>query len=306
MLTEALLVVAVVLALIAMRLFGGEVNDARLSERVRAAALDTGPTSPRRSLSEIGAFVLRRLAVAGVVNLLASPKDRTQVERVLSPLGVPVALAAPLLVVVKLFGLIAGPLAGLAYHFLSAREGSMLLPLLFGLAAGILGPSLILSQMRKRYIDSMNRSMADTLDLLVVCAEAGLGLESAIDRVSADLRQAAPGMALEFAQLGQEMRMLPDRSVAMERFAERAEVEGLRRLAATLAQAMRYGTPLGQALRALAADQRNERLMRLEAKAARLPALLVLPLVLFILPPLFLILVGPSILRLIDAVGSFG
>lgn len=100
--------------------------------------------------------------------------------------------------------------------------------------------------------------------------------------------------------------MLPDRSVAMERFAERAEVEGLRRLAATLAQAMRYGTPLGQALRALAADQRNERLMRLEAKAARLPALLVLPLVLFILPPLFLILVGPSILRLIDAVGSFG
>jgi tight adherence protein C len=306
MLTEILLGVAVLLALVAMRLFGGEVNDARLAERVRAAALDTGPTSPRRSLSEVGALLLRRLALAGVVNLLASPKDRAQIERVLSPLGVPVALAAPLLVAVKIFGLIVGPLVGFAYHFLSGREGGLLLPLLGGLAAGILGPSLILSQMRKRYIDSLNRAMADTLDLLVVCAEAGLGLESAIDRVSADLRQAAPGMALEFAQLGQEMRMLPDRSVAMDRFAERAEVEGLRRLAATLAQAMRYGTPLGQALRALAGDQRNERLMRLEAKAARLPALLVLPLVVFILPPLFLILVGPSILRLMDAVGSLG
>jgi tight adherence protein C len=224
---------------------------------------------------------------------------------VLSPLGVPTALAAPALVAVKLVFLIGGPLAGLGYHLIAAPEGNPLVPLLCGLVGGILIPSLILSRIRKRYMEALNRSLPDTLDLLVVCAEAGLGLESAIDRVAADMREAAPGMALEFAQLGQEMRLLPDRSVAMERFAERAELEGLRRLASTLAQAMRYGTPLSQALRALAADQRNERMLRLEAKAARLPALLVLPLVAFILPPLFIILVGPSFIRLVDTMQGF-
>jgi tight adherence protein C len=305
MLTEILLGVAVVLAVIALRLFGGEVSEARLLERVRASTLDVAPITPRRSLAQIGGAVLRRLALAGVVNVLASPKDRAQVERVLSPVGVPTALAAPALVAVKLIFLIGGPLVGVSYHFVSGREGAVAMPLLFGLATGILVPSLILSRMRNNYINALNRALPDTLDLLVVCAEAGLGLESAIDRVAADLREAAPGMALEFAQLAQEMRMLPDRSVAMERFAERAEVEGLRRLAATLAQAMRYGTPLAQALRALAADQRNERLLRLEAKAARLPALLVLPLVMFILPPLFIILVGPSFVRLLDTMQSF-
>jgi tight adherence protein C len=304
MLTEILLGLAIMLAVVALRLFGGEINDARLVERVRAATLGVGPVAPRLSLTEIGGAVLRRLALAGAVTALASPKDRAQVERALSPLGVPIALAAPLLVAVKLVFLVGGPLAGAAYHFASAREGSIILPLLMGLAGGILLPSFLLSRLRKRYIDALNRSLPDTLDLLVVCAEAGLGLESAIDRVAADLREAAPGMALEFAQLGQEMRMMPDRSVAMERFAERAEVEGLRRLSSTLAQAMRYGTPLAQALRALAADQRNERMLRLESKAARLPALLVLPLVMFILPPLFIILVGPSFVKLIDTMSG--
>jgi tight adherence protein C len=165
-------------------------------------------------------------------------------------------------------------------------------------------PNMIVSQLRKRNQAVLNRAMADTLDLMVVCAEAGLGLESAIDRVAAETRKATPQMAMEFAQLSQEMRMMPDRSQAMERFAERAEVEGLRRLASTLAQAMRYGTPLGQALRALAADQRQERMTRLEEKAARLPALLVVPLIVFILPPLFLVLVGPSMLQLFDVVGT--
>lgn len=304
-LPEILLLVALALVVIALQLIGSEVSQSRLVQRVRGVQPDSVQAEPQQNITALGGVVLRQLAVAGIVKALAPPKDRAQVERLLAPRGVPVALAGPLLVALKLVCLIGGTLLGLVYHVVLSSDGKIVLPVVFGVAAGILVPSTVLSRLRKRHIESLTRGLPDALDLLVVCTEAGLGLESAIDRVSTDLRQAAPGLALEFAQLSQEMRMLPDRSIAMDRFAERAEVDGLRRLASTLAQAMRYGTPLSQALRALAGDQRNERVMRLEAKAQRLPALLVLPLVMFILPPLFIILAGPNFLRLAEVIGNF-
>lgn len=294
-----LLVAALAMALAAFQLFDDAVGSMRIADRVRRATASRGEARQDQSIAALGGELLRQLAVAGFVNALASPQDRMQVERILTPRGVPLALAAPLLVAVKLVFLIGGPLMGLLYHtFMGGEGGNPLLYAVMGLAGGILVPSMLLSRLRKRHIESLNRGLSDAFDLLVVCAEAGLGLETAIDRVAKDLRQASPAIAIEFAQLAQEMRMLPDRTVAMERFAQRAEVEGLKRLAATLSQATRYGTPLGQALRALAGDQRNERMMRLEAKAQRLPALLVMPLILFILPPLFIIIGGPNFLRL--------
>ncbi len=299
------LAAAVLLVVAAALLIGSELSEHRLADRVRRAALGTGPViKQRRSLLSILGGLLRAIEVSGIVNSLASPKDKAQVERTLAPFGIPAATAHSILVATKLVFLILAPAVAMGWHYLSERQGSILLPLMIGAAAGIMLPNMIVSQLRKRNQNILNRAMADTLDLLVVCAEAGLGLESAIDRVAADLRKATPAMAMEFAQLSQEMRMMPDRSQAMERFAERAEVDGLRRLASTLAQAMRYGTPLGQALRALAADQRQDRMTRLEEKAARLPALLVVPLIIFILPPLFLVLVGPSMLQLFDVLGT--
>ncbi|WP_137178728.1 type II secretion system F family protein [Roseomonas sp. AR75] len=299
------LIAAGLLAIVAIALAANELTEHRMAERVRRAAIGVTPeAAPKRSFASMGASMLRLLDVSGLVRFMASQQDRVQVERTLVPLGVPATMAAPLLVALKLVFLVAGPAVAMAYHAANGSGGSPMLPLLVGAGVGVLAPNMILSQLRKRRVAALNRGMADTLDLLVVCAEAGLGLESAIDRVANDLRRANPAMSLEFAQLSQEMRLMPDRSSAMERFAERAEVDGLRRVAATLSQAMRYGTPLGTALRALAADERQARLIRMEEKAARLPALLVLPLILFILPPLFLVLVGPSILQLFDAVGA--
>jgi tight adherence protein C len=292
------------LAIVVVALAVEELADHRMAERVRRAALGATPVAPRRSLAALGASLVGLIDLAGLVRFLASKEDRIQIERSLVPLGVPAATAASLLVATKLLFLTGAPAAAMLWHVATEQQSSMLLTALVGFAAGVMVPNYILSKLRARRVATLNRGMADTLDLLVVCAEAGLGLESAIDRVASDLRRANPAMALEFAQLGQEMRLMPDRSVAMERFAERAEVEGLKRVSATLSQAMRYGTPLGQALRTLAADERNLRLIRLEEKAARLPALLVLPLILFILPPLFLVLVGPSMLALVDAFGK--
>jgi tight adherence protein C len=296
---------ALIFGFVALTLTARELTEHRLAERVRRAAVGAVlDNKPKRSFVEILQAIFGSVDVSGLTRFLVSPQDRTQVERTIVPLGIPAGMAGPILGSVKLMFLIAGPAVAFAYHVGSQRAGSPAIPIVFGLGIGVLLPNMIISQLRKKRIATLNRGMADTLDMLVVCAEAGLGLESAIDRVAADLRKANPAMAMEFAQLSQEMRLLPDRSAAMERFAERADVDGLRRVAATLSQAMRYGTPLGQALRALAADERQARLIRLEEKAARLPALLVLPLILFILPPLFLLLVGPSILTLFDAIGA--
>ncbi|HEV7265142.1 MAG TPA: type II secretion system F family protein [Falsiroseomonas sp.] len=292
------------LAVVAVTLATSELADYRMAERVRRAALGATPAAPRRNLAVLGGSLLRVVNMSGLVGFLASQQDRTQIERTLAPLGVPATMAASLLVAVKLLFLAGAPLAAMLWHVGTEQESSLLVTVLVGFAVGIMAPNFMLSKLRKRRVATLNRGMADTLDLLVVCAEAGLGLESSIERVAKDLRRANPAMAMEFAQLSQEMRLMPDRAAAMERFAERAEVDGLKRVAATLSQAMRYGTPLGQALRTLAGDERNQRLIRLEEKAARLPALLVLPLILFILPPLFLVLVGPSMLSLVDAFGK--
>ena len=289
------------LAVIALMLAASELSDYRMAERVRRAAAGNAVAPPRRGLRSIAASLLRLIDLSGMVRFFASKDDKIQVERSLTPLGVPAPLCAPLLVAVKILFLVGAPLGALAYHYGSEREGTAIIPLLVGAGVGVMAPSFILSRLRTRRLATLNRGMSDTLDLLVVCAEAGLGLESAIDRVASDLRRANPAMAMEFAQLSQEMRLMPDRTSAMERFAERAEVEGLKRVAATLSQAMRYGTPLGQALRTLSSDERNLRMIRLEEKAARLPSLLVLPLILFILPPLFMVLAGPSALTLADS-----
>jgi len=97
---------------------------------------------------------------------------------------------------------------------------------------------------------------------------------------------------------------MPDRRVALARLQERALVELLKRLASTLGQTFRFGTPLAQALRILAAEARQERVMRLENKAARLPALMVMPLILFIMPSLFIVLVGPAVVTMSDFFGG--
>jgi tight adherence protein C len=175
-----------------------------------------------------------------------------------------------------------------------------------GLIAGIFGPNWMVGYLRKPFQTKLNRGLPDALDLMVVCAEAGLGMESAVERVSREMQSTNAPIALEFTILLNELRMLPDCRQALERFGERSGIEQFRRLGSTLAQTMRYGTPLGQALRVLAAEMRQERMLRMEEKAVRLPALLVLPLILFIMPSLFIALVGPSILAIMSTLSNAG
>ncbi|TPG59758.1 type II secretion system F family protein [Roseomonas nepalensis] len=169
---------------------------------------------------------------------------------------------------------------------------------------GLLLPDLALRSVRQRHRKAVSKGLPDALDLLVICAEAGLPLDAAVERVAAELADASPAVAGELALTATELRILSDRRSALLNMGTRTELDSLRRLGGTLAQTLQYGTPLTQALRALAVELRHETLMAFETRAARLPALLTLPTILFILPCLFLVVGGPAVLRVLDLFGG--
>jgi tight adherence protein C len=161
-------------------------------------------------------------------------------------------------------------------------------------------PDVILSRLAARRLLRLEQGMPDALDLLVFCSEAGLSLDQAIEQVALDLRPSSPEVASEFAVAAAEMRVLPDRAKALENLAQRAGLASLRSIVATLNQSIRFGTPLSDSLRVLAAEMRSERLARFEERAARLPVLLSLPLMGFILPAMLIVVGTPLILRMLD------
>jgi tight adherence protein C len=146
----------------------------------------------------------------------------------------------------------------------------------------------------------MQKALPDALDLMVICAEAGLSLDAAINRVASEISPTSPALADEFGLTLLELRFLPDRRQALENLAKRVELKAVQALVNTLFQTDKFGTPLAQALRVLAHELRSERMLRAEEKAARLPAVMTVPLIVFILPALFVVLLGPAILDLGD------
>ena len=163
-----------------------------------------------------------------------------------------------------------------------------------GAVVGLLLPDFILRRRRKAYLDAVNRGLPDALDMLVICSEAGLGLEMGLERVANEIEPAHPAIAAELKLTCNELRILADRRVALTNMGVRTKLETLKRFGATLIQTMQYGTPLSQALRTLSTEMRFETLMRFEAQAARLPVLLTVPMILFILPCIFIVVGGPA------------
>ena len=172
--------------------------------------------------------------------------------------------------------------------------------LLGALMLGWRVPDVVLSRLAARRRLHIEQGLPDALDLLVICAEAGLSLDQAIDQVAHDMRAANPAVADEFATTAVEMRVLTNRGEALENLVHRTGVASLRGITATLTQAIRFGTPLAESMRILAAEMRTERLARLEERAARLPVLLAIPMMMFILPCLLMVIGTPVALRVGD------
>ncbi|MES2492730.1 MAG: type II secretion system F family protein [Pseudomonadota bacterium] len=171
-------------------------------------------------------------------------------------------------------------------------------------AAVILGykaPELYINNIASKRTDAIRKGLPDALDLLVICAEAGLTVDAAFGRVAKELGRAYPELGDEFTLTGIELSFLTERRMAFENLAYRVNLEAVRGVVTTMIQTERYGTPLASALRVLSAEFRNERMMRAEEKAARLPAIMTVPLILFILPVLFIVILGPAGCSIADA-----
>jgi tight adherence protein C len=175
----------------------------------------------------------------------------------------------------------------------------------YGLVAGILigsykAPDLWLKNKVNKRTSAIRKGLPDALDLLVICAEAGLTVDAAFNRVARELGKAYPELGDEFALTSIELGFLTDRRSAFENLANRIDLESVRGVVTTMIQTEKYGTPLASALRVLSAEFRNERMMRAEEKAARLPAIMTVPLILFILPVLFIVILGPAACSISD------
>ena len=163
--------------------------------------------------------------------------------------------------------------------------------------AGRLGPGLLAANMTARRLEAMASTLPDAIDLLVICAESGLSLDVALARSGRELAPAAPALAAELQLTASELNLLPKRADAFANLARRVPLPTIQALTDMLMQTERFGTPLAQALRVLAAEYRTGRLMRAEEKAARLPAMMTVPMIAFILPPLFIVLIGPAVIN---------
>jgi tight adherence protein C len=169
-----------------------------------------------------------------------------------------------------------------------------------GVLIGAYLPVLLLKNAISRRYQKLRRQLPDALDLLVICAEAGLSLDAALTRVAREMGPSAPELSDEVGLTAIELGFLPNRRQALLNLVRRADLPPIRAVINTLTQTERYGTPLAHSLRVLAAEFRDDRMMKAEEKAARLPAIMTVPMILFILPCLFVVLIGPAIIQVIE------
>ena len=175
----------------------------------------------------------------------------------------------------------------------------MILKIGGGALCGLLAPETIANKIRSNHLKRVDAGVPDALDMLVICADAGLALEAGLARVSQELGVLNPSLAMELTQTSRELQIGSDMRRAMDHLGERTGLVTLKRLATTLAQSLQFGTPLTQALRTLSAELRQEALIRFEERAGRLPTLMTVPMILFILPCVFLIVAGPAMINVI-------
>jgi tight adherence protein C len=205
-------------------------------------------------------------------------------------IGAKIVLA--LLVPVLLYLALSTHLKGAFWHSVLLCGGAVI---------GLIAPDKIASSMRAKHLKQVEAGVADALDMLVICADAGLALEAGLARVSQELGPLNPALSMELTQTSRELQIGSDMRRAMESLGLRTGLDSLKRLATTLAQSLQYGTPLTAALRTLSAELRQEALVKFEERAGRLPTLMTLPMILFILPCVFLVVAGPAIINVLSS-----
>jgi tight adherence protein C len=268
-----------------------------IKQRIRAVqSHGPVPAAPRANRVDGVVGAVRRLGTAILQTGMLSGKTIADLEQTLAAGGYRPASAVPLVVGSKVALMFSLPIIGwiMAGGLTSANRTIPLIAAFGGASVGLILPDMVIGRLRKRYLIEVERGLPDALDLLVICADAGLPLETALDRVAMEFRDSDPPTSNELMLTANEMKVLPDRRQALVNIGVRTNLDTLIALGGTLAQTLQYGTPLTQALRVLAGEMRDTMLMRFEERAARLPVLLTLPMIGFFLPCVLIVVLGPA------------
>lgn len=277
----------------------------RLAQRIHGVRLTCGKAVADTAAQ--GSMIVRAIATLGNAigrSGLLSARTLADFEQTLAASGFRRGNGLGLFIGSKLLLMAVTPaialLATRTFELAMLSRGGIVLA---AAVVGMLAPDFGTRWLRRRYVRRLQGGLPDALDLMVICSEAGLALEATISRVASEIRHAHSEVAQELDLTAHELRIITDSRIALRNAGLRTGLEDLKRLGTTLSQTIQYGTPLSQALRTLAAEMRQEMLARFEARAARLPVLLTLPMIVFILPCVFLVVAGPAILQVVRLAG---
>jgi tight adherence protein C len=266
----------------------------RLRKQSRAALEKQSQASLRRTDKSVVGNISTKLN-------LAKALEDPNVAQVLNQAG----LRGPGPISMFYFARMTLPIAGLVLTFLYIffvndhgfstfqKYGS----LAFGAAAGFYAPNIYVKNLAQTRQKSIMLAFPDALDMMLICVEAGMSIEAGFSKVASEIGSASPELGEELGLTVAELSYLPERRQAYDNLAKRTGHEGVKAVCMALSQAERYGTPLGDALRVMAKENREMRMSAAEKKAAALPAKLTVPMILFFLPVLFLVVLGPAYIK---------
>jgi tight adherence protein C len=242
----------------------------------------------------IGLPLVQRLGSVG--RALTPAGARQRLERQLDYAGNPGGWPVDRIIAAKGVGLVLGAFGGLLFGLMLGGFNKVVLCILAGAAAGFFGPDLAIYNLGSKRQGEMRKSLPDVLDTLTICVEAGQGFDAALAQVS---RNGRGPMVGEAARVLQEMRIGKSRVDAMRALAARTTIEELRGFASAVVQASELGVPIGNVLREQAREMRVRRRQRAEEAAQKVPIKILFPTMLFLFPPLFIVIIGPGILTMI-------
>lgn len=296
-------------AAVALPFMRGERFEARLrsvKERRRALSQTQQTSFQTRNRLQVSsgkglkAFFLRGVSMR---DLLDAKALRTQLARAgkRSPSAVAnylfMRMAIPAILVI----------VALLYAWLVFPDKPIGVRLVVVAAVGLFGylmPQILLKNAISKRQKALQRAYPDALDLIVICVESGMSIEAAFNKVTDQMADSSAEMAEEFGLTAAELAFLSDRRQAFENLHERTGMPTFKALATTLLQSERYGTPIANGLRVLAQENRDARMSTAERKAAALPAQLTVPMIIFFLPVLFVVIVGPAAIQVVAIVGK--
>jgi tight adherence protein C len=277
----------------------------RVRERLQSETKVAEQAQPRsQTATPLDIEFLPKAVVDSVEDKLGIKKGSAKVNELKKSLiqaGIYHDLAPSIYFGLKLGLTVALPVLAMPFVFGRGWPAVVLLVIFFGLLAlGYFMPSLILSHLVETRQRKIKEGLPDALDLLVVCVEAGQGLNAAMKRVSDDLNLSNPILAREMSMVNLEMSAGLEREQALRNLADRTGVDDVASLASMLIQADRFGTSLAQSLKVQSETLRTTRRQRLEELAAKTPVKLVFPLLLFIFPALMVVIIGPAAIRIME------